>query len=210
MTPSHTYPGEPQSNPDATGDAFKTLFIGRIVRTPAWSCSVLFDKPLTPPFPAHPSILSPTSTPLVIFFLLSHPQNYDVSESKLRREFETYGAIKSLKLVHDTKDGKPRGYAFIEFEHERDMHCALTHLDGTRKGVAAFHLVVARCLASFTSVLSFTSCLFFASCFHVDEDTYALDIIFLYRFMTYPFRSRMRSCVQEPRWPQAREPAHCR
>lgn len=28
-----------------------------------------------------------------------------------------------ISLVSDKTSGKPRGYAFIEFEHERDMHC---------------------------------------------------------------------------------------
>lgn len=27
-----------------------------------------------------------------------------------------------IVLVHNTVNGKPRGYAFIEYEHERDMH----------------------------------------------------------------------------------------
>ena len=27
-----------------------------------------------------------------------------------------------IHVVHDKKSGKPRGYAFIEYEHERDMH----------------------------------------------------------------------------------------
>ena len=27
-----------------------------------------------------------------------------------------------IRLVENTKTGKPRGYAFIEFEKERDMH----------------------------------------------------------------------------------------
>jgi U1 small nuclear ribonucleoprotein len=49
--------------------------------------------------------------------------NYDTNETKLRREFEAYGPIKKISLVHDKVTGKPRGYAFIEFEHEREMHC---------------------------------------------------------------------------------------
>jgi len=49
--------------------------------------------------------------------------NYDTSQSKLRREFEQFGSIKSIHLVQDSNTGKPRGYAFIEYEHERDMHC---------------------------------------------------------------------------------------
>ncbi|CAF0996570.1 unnamed protein product [Rotaria magnacalcarata] len=50
--------------------------------------------------------------------------NYDTSETKLKREFEVYGKIKSINLVHDTQTGKPRGYAFIEYEKESDMHAA--------------------------------------------------------------------------------------
>jgi len=58
--------------------------------------------------------------------------NYDTSESKLRREFDSYGPIKSIRMVHDQKTGKPRGYAFIEYEHEKDMHTAYKHADGKK------------------------------------------------------------------------------
>ena len=49
--------------------------------------------------------------------------NYYTSENKIRREFESYGPIKTIQMVHDKNSGKPKGYCFIEFEHERDMHC---------------------------------------------------------------------------------------
>lgn len=58
--------------------------------------------------------------------------NFYTSESKIRREFEQYGSIKNIKLIHNTKDGKPRGYAFIEFESEKDMHSAYKHADGKK------------------------------------------------------------------------------
>ncbi|XP_014209422.1 U1 small nuclear ribonucleoprotein 70 kDa [Copidosoma floridanum] len=58
--------------------------------------------------------------------------NYDTSESKLRREFEVYGAVKKIVVVHNSVNGKPRGYAFIEYEHERDMHSAYKHADGKK------------------------------------------------------------------------------
>lgn len=58
--------------------------------------------------------------------------NYDTSESKLRREFEVYGPIKKIVMTHNTVNGKPRGYAFIEYEHERDMHSAYKHADGKK------------------------------------------------------------------------------
>eukprot|EP00093_Oithona_nana_P011376 11376.XXX_661342_663125_1 [CDS] Oithona nana genome sequencing. len=58
--------------------------------------------------------------------------NFYTSESKLRREFETYGPIKQIKMITDQKTGKPRGYCFIEFEHEKDMHSAYKHADGKK------------------------------------------------------------------------------
>ncbi|XP_040176074.1 U1 small nuclear ribonucleoprotein 70 kDa [Anopheles arabiensis] len=58
--------------------------------------------------------------------------NYDTSESKLRREFEIYGNIKKIIMINDKDTGKPRGYAFIEYEHERDMHAAYKHADGKK------------------------------------------------------------------------------
>jgi U1 small nuclear ribonucleoprotein len=58
--------------------------------------------------------------------------NYDTSESKLRREFDVYGPVKRVQLVVDRQTGKPRGYAFIEFDHERDMHAAYKHADGKK------------------------------------------------------------------------------
>uniref|UniRef100_A0A3P9HR10 U1 small nuclear ribonucleoprotein 70 kDa n=1 Tax=Oryzias latipes TaxID=8090 RepID=A0A3P9HR10_ORYLA len=58
--------------------------------------------------------------------------NYDTTESKLRREFEVYGPIKRIYIVYNKGTGKPRGYAFIEYEHERDMHSAYKHADGKK------------------------------------------------------------------------------
>ncbi|CAO1378184.1 unnamed protein product [Diamesa serratosioi] len=58
--------------------------------------------------------------------------NYDTSESKLRREFEVYGPIKKIILIQNVDTSKPRGYAFIEYEHERDMHSAYKHADGKK------------------------------------------------------------------------------
>eukprot|EP00730_Choanoeca_flexa_P010889 TRINITY_DN21470_c0_g1_i1.p1 TRINITY_DN21470_c0_g1~~TRINITY_DN21470_c0_g1_i1.p1 ORF type:complete len:350 (+),score=34.42 TRINITY_DN21470_c0_g1_i1:72-1121(+) len=57
--------------------------------------------------------------------------SYEVTDAKLAREFEQYGPIKSAVIVKD-KDGKPRGYGFVEFEHEADMRAAFKHADGRR------------------------------------------------------------------------------
>lgn len=57
--------------------------------------------------------------------------SFDTNEKKLRREFEQYGAIRSIVVVQDM-DGKPRGYAFIEFEKEEDLMTAYKKSDGKK------------------------------------------------------------------------------
>ena len=47
--------------------------------------------------------------------------SYETSEKKLRKEFEQYGTIKNIKIVQNTIKGKPRGYAFIEYETRAEM-----------------------------------------------------------------------------------------
>ena len=58
--------------------------------------------------------------------------SYDTTEKKLRREFEQYGPVKSIKMVVEKSTGKPRGYAFVEFENEKDMHVAYKRADGNK------------------------------------------------------------------------------
>ncbi|CAJ0947138.1 unnamed protein product, partial [Mesorhabditis belari] len=57
--------------------------------------------------------------------------NYETSESKLKREFEQFGRIERLQMVYD-KNGKPRGYAFIEYRDKNDMHAAYKKADGMK------------------------------------------------------------------------------
>ncbi|CAJ0597728.1 unnamed protein product [Cylicocyclus nassatus] len=57
--------------------------------------------------------------------------NYETSENRLKREFETYGKIKKLAMIHDL-NGKPRGYAFIEYSDKSEMSNAYKRADGTK------------------------------------------------------------------------------
>ena len=56
---------------------------------------------------------------------------YETTDAKLKKEFEIYGVIKSLRIIKD-KEGKSRGYAFIEYENEEDYKNAYKHADGRR------------------------------------------------------------------------------
>ncbi|CAI0420073.1 unnamed protein product [Linum tenue] len=62
--------------------------------------------------------------------------NYETSESRVKREFESYGPIKrvalQVRLVTDKDTNKPRGYAFIEYVHTRDMKAAYKQADGRK------------------------------------------------------------------------------
>ncbi|XP_076952643.1 U1 small nuclear ribonucleoprotein 70 kDa-like [Bidens hawaiensis] len=58
--------------------------------------------------------------------------NYETTESRLKREFEAYGPIKRVRMVADKETNKPRGYAFIEYMHTRDMKAAYKQADGKK------------------------------------------------------------------------------
>uniref|UniRef100_A0A1J3EZG8 U1 small nuclear ribonucleoprotein 70 kDa n=2 Tax=Noccaea caerulescens TaxID=107243 RepID=A0A1J3EZG8_NOCCA len=79
---------DPNNDPNASGDPYKTLFVARL--------------------------------------------NYETSESKIKREFEAYGPIKQVHLVTDQQTNKPKGYAFIEYLHTRDMKAAYKQGDGKK------------------------------------------------------------------------------
>jgi U1 small nuclear ribonucleoprotein len=57
--------------------------------------------------------------------------SYETTDRKLKRELEQYGAVKDVKIVTDT-EGRPRGYAFVEFEREDDMAEAYKRANGRK------------------------------------------------------------------------------
>ncbi|KAG0335918.1 hypothetical protein BG004_008265 [Podila humilis] len=57
--------------------------------------------------------------------------SYDCTEKDLRREFSMYGQIENIRVVKDQND-KSRGFAFIEFEREKDMKAAYKDADGIK------------------------------------------------------------------------------
>eukprot|EP01147_Barroeca_monosierra_P011053 gene11052-3122_t len=79
---------DPEKDPNAAGDAYKTLFVGRL--------------------------------------------DYKTTEEDLQREMQGFGKVRQISIVRDQVTGKPRGYAFVEFEHERDMRAAYRYADGVK------------------------------------------------------------------------------
>nr|KAJ3420814.1 U1 small nuclear ribonucleoprotein 70 kDa [Polyrhizophydium stewartii] len=58
--------------------------------------------------------------------------SYETSEKRLKREFEEYGKVVSVRIVRDVKTSKSRGYAFVEFSREDDMKSAARQASGLR------------------------------------------------------------------------------
>ncbi|KAF3440222.1 hypothetical protein FNV43_RR18505 [Rhamnella rubrinervis] len=58
--------------------------------------------------------------------------NYETAESRIKREFDVYGPVKRVRFVNDKETNKPRGYAFIEYMHTRDMKAAYKQADGRK------------------------------------------------------------------------------
>merc|ERR1711972_148903 len=50
--------------------------------------------------------------------------SHNVTEWRLRREFEEFGPLSRIRIVADRLTGKKRGYAFIEFERLENMKTA--------------------------------------------------------------------------------------
>lgn len=57
--------------------------------------------------------------------------DYNTIESRLKKEFEIYGVVKSVKIIRD-KEGKSKGYGFIEYENEEDYKNAYKYANGKK------------------------------------------------------------------------------
>ena len=58
--------------------------------------------------------------------------DFNTTENRIKKEFENFGRIMEVKLVCDRMTGKSKGYAFVEFESERDMRYAFKIADRIR------------------------------------------------------------------------------
>lgn len=50
---------------------------------------------------------------------------FETDEEELKKEFDIYGKIKSLRIIRD-QEGKHKGYGFIEFENHKDFLCSFS------------------------------------------------------------------------------------
>jgi len=81
---------DPQSDPNATGDPYKTLFVARLVSYFVTNWHILYSRKS---LDGKLSLLHNANL-LCAKFL----QNYETSEHKIKREFEAYGPIKRVSI----------------------------------------------------------------------------------------------------------------
>jgi len=54
----------------------------------------------------------------------------DSMESALIRKFERFGMVASVKIIKDSKTGKPQGYALVDMPNDEQAQAAIAGLDG--------------------------------------------------------------------------------
>ncbi len=68
--------------------------------------------------------------------------SYDLTEDELRKEFESFGQVDSIKIIKDNFSGKSRGFGFIEMPNENEAQKAIEELNG--KDLKGKNIVVNR------------------------------------------------------------------
>ena len=54
-----------------------------------------------------------------------------VTEEDLRKAFEEFGQVASVKIITDKYTGEPRGFGFVEMPSKSDAESAISGLNGT-------------------------------------------------------------------------------
>ncbi len=56
------------------------------------------------------------------------------TEDELRKAFAVYGTVQTVSVINDRDTGRPRGFAFVEMESDKEAQDALTGLNGSTLG----------------------------------------------------------------------------
>jgi RNA recognition motif-containing protein len=58
------------------------------------------------------------------------------TEDELRSAFTVYGTVQNVSIIKDRDTGRPRGFAFVEMESDKEAHEVLLGLNGSALGGA--------------------------------------------------------------------------
>jgi len=56
--------------------------------------------------------------------------SYSLNEEDIRKIFEESGRVASVKLIHDKRTGRSKGYCFVEMPDEQEALQAIKELNG--------------------------------------------------------------------------------
>ena len=57
--------------------------------------------------------------------------HFNVSEDELRKAFEEYGEVASVKIITDKYSGRSKGFGFVEMLNDKEAKEANDNLNGT-------------------------------------------------------------------------------
>ncbi len=57
--------------------------------------------------------------------------HFNVSEDELRKAFEEYGEVTSVKIITDKYSGRSKGFGFVEMQNDNEAKNAIENLNGT-------------------------------------------------------------------------------
>ena len=55
---------------------------------------------------------------------------FETKEDELRKLFESFGTVESVKIIRDFNTGRSKGYGFIEMPIESEAQIAIENLNG--------------------------------------------------------------------------------
>jgi RNA recognition motif-containing protein len=65
---------------------------------------------------------------------------FSATETDLRELFGQHGSLSSVNVITDRETGRPRGFAFVEFEDGSGADAAIQALDGSEMGGRALRV----------------------------------------------------------------------
>jgi len=77
----------------------------------------------------------------------------EASEDDLRKAFEAFGEVSSVKIITDKFTGDPRGFGFVEMSNSSEAQAAISGLDGKDlKGSRTFITIAKFCIRAYLRV----------------------------------------------------------
>ena len=69
---------------------------------------------------------------------------YAATKAQIEALFGEIGPLREVRVMTDRETGRPKGFAFVEFEHEQDAQAACDELNQTEFGGRPLTVNIAR------------------------------------------------------------------